>query len=60
MSLADTSDYIGKIDPSTRTSSRVDCMECSKTILDEAPAFVYFDISVSTYYLTCEDCHRAA
>lgn len=54
------SDYIGKIEPSTRTVSRVDCMECLKIIIDEVPAFVYFDVSASTYHLICEDCHRAA
>jgi hypothetical protein len=52
------SDYIGRIDPSSRSACRIDCASCDQIVSDEAPAFVYFDVSVGQLGILCEDCHR--
>lgn len=56
------SDYIGRIEPATRSASRVDCAECEKAIYDDAFIFVYHDVNGPQpgcgFFMLCEDCHR--
>lgn len=56
------SDYIGRIEPISRSASRVDCFDCEGNISDDAPLFLYLDLNGAlpggVLYLLCEDCHR--
>lgn len=51
-------DYIGSIDPASRTASRVECGDCSAVISDDAPAFVYYDLAAGAIFLLCKKCHE--
>jgi len=50
-------DYIGRIDPASRSAVRVDCQECDRVIQDDGQAYVYFDLSIATYMIRCAACH---
>lgn len=55
-----TLDLIGTVDPASRSGCRVDCQECDAMIPSDEPAYVYFDLSTSTYMLLCRRCHDEA
>lgn len=57
--MSATLDYVGQVDPESRTACRVDCQECDLVIPDDDTAYVYFDVSVATYMLMCAACHAA-
>ena len=55
--MSTTLDYIGRIDPASRSAVRVDCQECDRVIQDDGQAYVYFDLSIATYMIRCAACH---
>ena len=58
MDLKEHSDFIGRIEPDTRSTCRVDCEGCEAVIKNDAPAFVYCDLTIPDFYLLCERCHQ--
>jgi hypothetical protein len=55
--MSATLDYVGRIEPVSRSACRVDCQECDRAIPDDDQAYVYFDVSIATYTVRCAACH---
>lgn len=51
--------FIGRIEPSSRTCYKIECVECKVRISDDDPAYVYFDDQRLELCIMCEICHTS-